>query len=192
MAPRERDEFYKDNYLRRDGKRIVTVTREPGETLVGRPCEHVIVKENDRLILDAQLTKDVPGARSYFHLYRRLGAFSEEVLEKLAAVEGVPLRAKITVVTALPTYTLDVEVLDLREVEVTPAVFELPAGSKKLDELPAELLCGNCGMQLEKDSLRIPAKYRRPDGSWVYFCSEACAETYVDATEKADPKVKPK
>jgi hypothetical protein len=71
----EREALLKQNYLRADGKRIVDVTRDEGKQVLGRPTDHLVVTENGRTIIDAMVTRSVPGSRSYYHLYRRLGAF---------------------------------------------------------------------------------------------------------------------
>ncbi len=176
---KDRDAFFKEFWwLRPDGSREVTVTRKPGETVLGRRCEHIRVLENGREIIDAQVATEGAGARSYFHLYRRLGAFSEEVLEKIQGIQGLPLKGRITIVTALPTQTWEVEARSVKSVALPAGYFELPPGAVKVDEEPKELSCGLCGKRLEVPASRAPAKARMPDGTWLYFCSEEHAEKY--------------
>lgn len=180
MEPDARKRFYEDNHLRADGRHVVRVERELGEMVLGRQCEHLVVRENERIIIDAQITTDVPGAGSYYHLYRRLGVFSEEVLEQIKGIEGVPLKAKITVVTALPVQLLEVEVLAVEQTKLPADAFEPPAGAKKVEDFPADLACGYCSKELPPELERIPAKLRRKSGAWAYFCSEECCDKCLD------------
>lgn len=176
---KDRDAFFKEFWwLRPDGSREVTVVRKPGETILGRRCEHIRVLENGREIIDAQVATEGAGARSYFHLYRRLGAFSEEVLEKIQGIQGLPLKGRITIVTALPTQTWEVEARSVTPVSLPSGYFDLPAGAVKLEEEPKEISCAFCGKRLDVPANRAPAKGRSPDGKWLYFCSEEHAEKY--------------
>ncbi|MGQ9589314.1 MAG: hypothetical protein ACUVYA_03355, partial [Planctomycetota bacterium] len=170
---KDRDAFFKEFWwLRPDGSREVTVERSPGATVLGRRCDRVRVLENGREIVDAQVAVEGPGARSYFHLYRRLGAFSEEVLEKIQGIPGIPLEGRITIVTALPTQTWEVEARSIDSVRLPPDFFDLPAGAVKVDEEPADPVCAWCKRRLGVPASRAPAKARLPDGTWIYFCSE--------------------
>jgi hypothetical protein len=179
MPRKEREAFFKKYWwLKEDGARNVEVKRDQGDVVLGRPCERVQVLENGRRILDIHLAEEKAGAKSYFHLYRRLGAFSEEVLEKIRDLTGIPLKGTITVVTALPTRTLEVEAVGLERVAVHPDVFELPSGAVRVDEVPDVLKCGQCGKVIDASVDEVPAKGRY-DGKWVYFCSEKCAFEYA-------------
>lgn len=179
----KREQFFRENpWLRPDGSRVVAVEKREGAMVLGRECERVVVTENGREILDARIARDLPGARrSYFHLYRRLGAFSEEVLEKLSDLEGLPLKAKITVVTALPVQVLEVEALEVVPAKVSAALFEPPPGARKVEDVPQEVACARCAKKLPPEPDRIPAKYRRKDGTYLYFCSEGHLEEWLDA-----------
>ena len=185
MSSKEREVFLESRYLRADGRRVVNVESTDGELVLGSPCEHVVVKENGRTIIDAQMARDVPGTRSYFELYKRLGVFSSEILAAIENLEGVPLRAKITVVTALPVEEIDVEVLDLERVKLEPSDFEPPKGYTKIEEIPAELTCAKCGAKI--DPKRIGGKYRPEGGAWRYFCSDEHWEAFVDALDTGNP-----
>lgn len=181
MPRKEREAFFEKYWwLEEDGSRNVEVKREQGDTVLGRPCERVQVLENGRQILDIHLAEEKAGAKSYFHLYRRLGAFSEEVLEKIRDLTGLPLKGKITVVTALPTRTLEVKATRVERVDVPPDAFDLPAGAVRVDEVPDVLECGQCSKVIEASVDEVPAKGRY-DGKWVYFCSEKCAFEYARA-----------
>lgn len=182
---KDRDAFFEEFWwLRPDGSREVTVERSPGKTILGRRSERVRVLENGREIVDAQVAVEGAGARSYFHLYRRLGAFSEEVLEKIQGISGIPLEGRITIVTALPTQTWEVEARSIAPVRLPPDFFDLPAGAVKVDDEPADPVCARCGARLGVPATRAPAKARLPDGTWIYFCSEEHAEEYFLEREK--------
>lgn len=177
-------------WLRPDGSREVKVTRDQGKTVLGAGCEHLKVIENGREIIDAQIARVKVGAGSYYQLYRRLGAFSEEVLEKIKDVEGFPLEGRITIVTALPTRTIEFEATALALVDLDPTIFELPPGASRVEDIPDRVSCGQCGKEIEGGGEEASAKIRELDGRWVYFCTEECAEAYVrkKVPTKAGPK----
>jgi len=101
------------------------------------------------------------------------------VLEKIKDVEGFPLKGRITVVTALPTRTIQFEATGVDVVDVDPTSFELPPGALKVDEVPDHVVCGECEKEIEGGAEEAAAKIRELDGHWTYFCSEECAEKYV-------------
>jgi hypothetical protein len=105
------------------------VDRGAQKEILGYQCQEVTVTENGRRVMRAWITREVEGARSFFHLYRRLGAFSREVLEKVATLEGLPLEAEITVVTAAPAFRISARCLSVKLVEVPDTAFEVPGGS---------------------------------------------------------------
>lgn len=177
MSAREREEFFRRNpHLRPDGTREVKVSLKKGKRLLGRDCEHLTVEENGLTIIDAEVTTAIPGSRNYYHLYRRLGAFSEEVLERLKDVDGVPLEARINVVTALKRWPLEVETqrMDIRQVPA--AFFELPPGAERIVEQTGIGKCPKCGKEFEQESgvLHVDNANRK-----IWLCSEPCAEKYA-------------
>jgi len=189
-TPKEYERILKENYLKPGGRRDVIVRREPGKKVLDRQCERVIVEENGRLIVDAQVTREVPGSRSYYQLYRRLGAFSEEVLTRLEVVEGLPLEAKITVVTALPAYTFDVQALKMESVDAAEGIFDVPAGAKKVEEVPREAACQRCGKKIEDVEENANRLFDSSVGKVLYFCSAACLEAQQE--ESLQGKTRPK
>ena len=176
-TPKEYERILKDNYLKPNLRRDVTIRREPGAKILDRECERIVVEENGRLIVDAQVTREAPGSRSYYELYRRLGAFSEEVLEKLSGVEGLPLGARITVVTALPAYTFDVDALKMETVAADEAIFELLPGARKVEDVPREAICHRCGKKIEDVEYRL---FDTDAKKVLYFCGAACLEAHQD------------
>ena len=178
----EREALLKQNYLRADGKRTVEVTRDEGKQVLGRPTDHLVVTENGRTIIDAMVTRSVPGSRSYYHLYRRLGAFSEEVLEKLAKLEGLPLGGRVTVVTALPAAKFDFEATKIENVDLAPTAFDLPAGAVKVEDIPTEAACHVCGKRIE-DPENAPVKGFEA-GRVIFLCGDACWEKYQGKDKK--------
>jgi hypothetical protein len=167
----EREEFFRENpHLRPDGKREVKVIREAREPFLGKVCERILLTENGRPIIDGLITREVPGARSYYELFRRLGAFSDEVLRELAKVDGLLLRGKITVVTALRVDAFEVEARSVEPVELRPDFFEVDQ-LRRVEEVPREQQCLSCGKSFEsKSGTRFVL-----DGKLVPICSEACA-----------------
>ncbi|HVR76494.1 MAG TPA: hypothetical protein VMT52_19350 [Planctomycetota bacterium] len=178
LSRKDREAFYRQNpWLRPDGKRVVDVARKGGEKVLGRDCEHVVVTETGRTIVEGEVTRDVPGARSYFQLYRRLGAFSDEVLEKLAELEGVLLRGRILVVTALRPNELEVEATSLEELRLERSAFSVE-GLERVEMTPKEVPCGFCKRSVNPARAGGKGVY---EGKIVYFCSEACAAKFRDA-----------
>ncbi len=187
LSAAERKQFFIENpRLRPDGRREATQSMLQGETHLELECERLVVKENDLTIIDAQITRELPGARSYYHLYRRLGVFSEEVLDVLKEIEGVPLRSRITVVTALPIWTLEAEILSYREEMLSPRAFELPPDAKACpsDDVPAN--CPQCAKVIEDPASAV--LYIRRGGTRVHLCSEECADRYADELLKQRSK----
>ena len=178
----EREALLKQNYLRADGKRVVEVTRDEGKQVLGRPTEHLVVTENGRTIIDSLVTRSVPGSRSYYHLYRRLGAFSEEVLEKLAKLEGLPLTGRVTVVTALPAAKFDFEATKIENVDLPPTAFDLPPGAVRVEDVPSEAACHVCGKTIE-DPENAPVRGFE-GGRVIFLCSDACWEKYQGKDKK--------
>ncbi len=177
MTRRERDRWFADNcHLRPDRKRIVTVETSPGETILNRVCKRLVVKENCLTVIDAQIAEDIPGAKNYYHLFRRLGVFSDEVLEKIEGAKGVPLKAKITVVTALPRYDLEAEVKSLVTREVPSAFFELPPNAEELKEGDGPVACQRCKKTVDSPDSAVRFAI---GGNVLYFCGDRCAETFM-------------
>lgn len=175
-ARAEREEALKSLHLRADGKRIATVEWAEAPQRRGRECRRLLVTENDRVILEADVTKPPAGAaavevRGYFEMYRRLGIFSDEVIEKLQDVKGVPLRAEITVVTDLAPYTLTVEVEKLEERTVTSGFFDLPKGAAKIPDVPPISTCPICSRRFETENAggRLLDKDKT-----IYVCGAKC------------------
>ena len=178
----EREALLKQNFLRADGKRVVEVTRDEGKQVLGRPTEHLVVTENGRTIIDAFVTRSVPGSRSYYHLYRRLGAFSEEVLEKLAKLEGLPLTGRVTVVTALPAAKFDFEATKIDNADLPPTAFDLPPGAVRVEDIPSEAACHVCGKAIE-DPENAPVRGFE-GGRVIFLCSDVCWEKYQGKDKK--------
>ncbi len=181
---KEQEEYLRDNHVRRDGKRIVSVAKVGNATFLGRPCEEVKVFENDREVIHAWVTRDVPGAKSFFHLYRRLGAFSKEVLDRVEEIEGLPLKAEITVVTAAPAYRISAECLSLTTEIVPSSVFDLPSAyQEKREELDPFVICPGpgCGKKFERD--QYGAKFPINNVS-ILFCSKTCFKRWDEERDK--------
>lgn len=180
---REREAWFKKHcHLRPDGRRVVDLSLSAGERILDRQCEHLVVKENCLTIIDAQITTAIPGAQNYYHLYRRLGVFSEEVLDRLKDLDGVPLKARINVVTALKRWPLEVETRRMKVQKVPAAFFELPPNAKKYVEEAGSGPCPLCGKEFEKES-GVP--YIDPNNQKIWLCSEECATKYaVKGTKK--------
>ncbi len=175
---RERDAYFKKYcQIRPDGSREIDVSLDSGERILDRSCEHLVVKENCLTIIDAQVTSAIPGARNYYHLYRRLGVFSEEVLERLRDLDAVPLKAKINVVTALRTWPLEVETRRMNVRQVPVAFFELPPNAQLIPEDTGSGKCPNCGKEFEEE---IGVDYVDAGNRKISLCSEECVGQYIN------------
>lgn len=173
MNRKERRRILEQHHLRAKGHREIVVTRGDRKQFLGRQCQRLVVTENGRQIIDAYVSDEVAGGQRFFDLYRRLGAFSSQVLEQLESIRGLPLKASITVVTRLPAYKLDVEVKKIEEVQVDPAFFET-GSAKKIEDTPQLLRCPECGRDVERDKA---VKWRRL-GKLLHFCSPECKRVY--------------
>jgi YHS domain-containing protein len=164
-------------HLREGLERQVEVERTGRkETIFGLPCEQVIVRENDRVVIDAWLTSEVEFPIPFFRFYNRLGAFSGEVLRSIEEIEGFPLRVSFTVVTASLTYPISVEAVRPPEwLEAPAALFDIPAGAKKVERQELAT-CPTCGAQVE-----IAAAFRCGSylGAQVYACSAGCKRDFL-------------
>ncbi|MCZ6795176.1 MAG: hypothetical protein O7J95_16350 [Planctomycetota bacterium] len=181
LPRRQRQKVLADHYLRADGYREVIVRRGERQKILGRDCERVVVTENGRQIVDVYVSvaEELAGGRSFFDLYRRLGAFSTEVLEKLKDIKGLPLKGSITVVTKLPAYKLDIEVEKIEQVKVDPALFRV-AGARKIENTPAVLRCAECGRDVETDA----SDKWRWKGQLLHFCGSPCKKKHIRARVK--------
>jgi hypothetical protein len=178
MTAAERKSILEDNFLREDGKRIVTVERGGTTQLLGHSCEEVRVLENGRTVIRALVTRDIPNASGFFHLYRRLGAFSKEVLDKVADLEGLPLWAEITVVTAVPAYKISAQCLSVKREKLPLTEFDVPPTYREVKtDLPPIVKCPNCGKDVERDA---PGAVLIVGGIKHFFDTEACKRKYRD------------
>ncbi len=176
LSAKERAAFFRENpHLRSDGSPEVSLAREAGERTLGYECDRILVTENGRPIVQGLVTREPLGSGGPFQLYRRLGAFSDEVLLKLAKVEGILLRGKIIVVTALRPNELEVEATGIDRVEVSPEIFEV-AGLTRVEDVPKDALCGFCGKKIVDP--KHPGGKGFYDGKTILFCSEKCAVEY--------------
>ncbi len=180
MRARERGPALKREHLLPGLRRDVVVERKPSAKVLDLPCEVLLVTENKREIINGVIVVNHPTINiarqsgAYFEMYRRLGVFSKEVLDKLADVHGIPVRAKITVVTDLPPYTLSVDVSRLDEAKVDTAEFELPKGAEKIEDRPPFAPCADCGKKVETAKGR--AMHSGPVTRW--FCDLTCERAY--------------
>ncbi len=167
-----------ENHLRADGKREVTVRRGGTREILGHGCEEVIVTENGREVIRAWVTAEIEGGASFYELYRSLGAFSKEVLAKVRPIAGLPLAARITVVTAAPAYDIEARCTAIdRGLSVSPAVFDVSEEYRKVEQVSGIVACPICGSEME---------WERPGGG-IHFdpltreefrtCSKACKKT---------------
>ena len=171
----ERKEVMAAQYLRPGLEREVIVERT-GEkkVILERTSERVLVKENGRTIVNVWLAPsegiDIP----FFQFYSKLGAFSKEVLPKLAELKGLPLQVDFTVVTAILAYNISVTAIDVSVMEVPLAEYRVPA-TAKLVERETMATCPICGQQVEIANAK---QSRRSDGSSVYFDSKECTAEF--------------
>lgn len=175
LPAKDREAFFRENpWLRPDGKREVKVERTAGEKVLGEACDHLKVTENGRVIIEGEVARlAAASASGPFQLYRRLGAFSDEVLAQLEQVEGVLLRGKILVVTALRAHEFSVEATKVTRAVVDAGQFSL-AGWTLLEE-PTEVACPVCGKAVDP---RQPGGKLVLQGRVVLFSSEECLDAF--------------
>jgi len=175
-SAKEREAVMADMHLRPGLAREVTVDR-PGERreILGRSAERVVVRENGRIVVDAWVAAEDFGI-PFFEFYRRVGAFSQAVLDALRAVEGLPLEVDFTVVTATLAHRIEVRARELRLEDVPAWVFEVPAGAVKIEESPFAQ-CPICGREVEKAAPPAGMSTKR-DGTEVYFDRRECKVEY--------------
>ena len=179
----DRARVLRENHLRENLAREVTLRTEPGQVLqVGArtfECTRVVITENDVTVVDAQVTDQIAHGLDYLRLYRELGAFSAEVLAKLEGVKGFPLRAAIAVVThRLKTFhMLRIELTGLAEASVDAAFLDIPEGWEK-EERP---LVVPCRWRLCDRTVEVANPGGRFDykGRPYYFCSSECRLAFV-------------
>ncbi len=176
LNQKERAVFFKENYwLRPDGSREVKVSREPGRKILGYSCDRIIATENGRVIVDGEVARLPTVGGGPFQLYRKLGAFSDEVLQSLSSVDGILLKGKITVVHPLKANVFEVEARRVDNLPVDPKIFEV-TGLTKVEE-PTEVSCSTCGKATNP---------KAPGGkAWLedvshLFCDEKCQRSFVD------------
>jgi endogenous inhibitor of DNA gyrase (YacG/DUF329 family) len=174
MKKKDEQEFFREfPWLRADGRRVAEVKRTPGKVILGKPCDHIVVTENGRTIIAGEVTKDAPpGAKNYYKFYRRLGAFSDEVLEKLEGLEGVLLSGKIKVVTATIATDFMLEATSLKVTDVDPSLFDV-SGMTEVQATPTSSTCPICGKTVNP---KRATKAFYPKEGRLYFCSEKCAD----------------
>lgn len=189
-----------DNYLSVDappGRREVVVEKGETESFTlergsGEKRDYTvrkyIIRENGRQVVEAWVTTEIPLEIPFFDFYRRLGAFSNEVLEKLKSVPGVPLRAKISVVTGTFTHPIEARVEDLRVRPLPIDDFELPREAKLLEDSPF-VICHDTGEQMERTRAY---KLILTDGQVLWFCTRKAWQEYrrknKDSVRKGRPK----
>jgi len=174
LPRKAREEFYKENcWLKPDGSREVKVTRSKGSRLLGYDCERILVTENCRTIIEGEVASVPVVAGGCFQLYRRLGAFSDKVLQELEKIDGVLLKGKVTVVTALRPNQFEVEATRIAPLAVEAKVFEL-TGRKKVEE-SKEAACIVCRKPLDpagKTVIKVP-------GTKGGFCGDVCLDRWT-------------
>lgn len=187
MPAAERDQILEQNHLRLDGKREVKVRWGETSSVLDSTCRELVVTENGRTIIDACISEEAAGGQSFFQLYRRLGAFSQEVLDAIRDVKGLPLRGSITVVTKLPVYTFDFVVEDIERTKVDAKDFELPPGATELVETPAIVRCPTCQKELEA----ARGQKFTYGGRTLYFCDNECLRKFkASLRERLNPNRK--
>ncbi len=188
FPPHEQKALLEQNFLRRDGKRIVEVIKmEEGRKIFGHHCLQVKVFENGRNVIDAWMTRDIAGGESFYHLYKRLGAFSRQVLDRVEELKGLPLEAEITVVTGGPAYRISARCLSVKIEEIPVTDFDIPSNyQERKKDLPLIVPCGwsECGKEVERAEPR--GGKVMVENIWYYFCSKEHKQKFLDRIDKLD------
>lgn len=193
LKPADRAQALKENFVNEDGSRNVTLefsasdAKRVGE--IDFSVRRLIVKENGRTIIDAliadRLGSDGPAFDlPLFQFYRKLGAFSDQVLEKLESVKGIPLEVDFLVATASVGNRMKARVLSVVPYTFESTLFELDPLAKEVKESPFAS-CAVCKVQIEKKGSR---RYVL-QGVTHYFCGKDHHREWV---EKHRPKRPPR
>jgi len=160
------------NFIRADGQRLVEVETKSAAPVsiedTSFEVEEIIVRENGRVIVSALVTKQLGLDIPFFEFYRRLGAFSQQVLDKLKTIEGVPLQAEIMVVTSSFSHSLTSKVVRLRAGELELTRFDLPSGAVEVLDSPF-VTCHKTGKKIERTRA---FKHILTDGMTVWFADK--------------------
>lgn len=165
----EFEQYLRENYLREDGKRDVKLEKVAGASpeLLGHATVRYVVRENERVVVDVLVTEELDVEIAFFDFYRRVGAFSDEVLKVLKQIPGVPLKAKITVVTAGLSYPIEATAKEVTKKWFPSSLFELPEGATERVESPFAP-CPWCKEDVEK---KAPGDKSKMNNRSLYFCS---------------------
>ena len=170
LPKKEREAFFKESsWLREDGTRTAAVSLKPAGKVLGFACQQLVVKENGRIIIEGDVAKLPIAGGGPFQLYRKLGAFSDEVLEAISKVDDVLLKGKITVVHPLKANVFEVEATSVESVPVDSKLFEV-TGLTRVEE-PKEVKCAFCGKPVDP---KAPGGRAFLDGVEHFYCSEEC------------------
>ena len=170
--------------LREDGSvddAIVAQIQRTGEKkkVADYECERVVVKEDERTVLDMWVTDKIKVPESLMKFYEGLSLFSKEVLEKVREVKGFPLELKMELEAGALSFKIEAQASKVDEaVQVNDKEFELPEGLKKVKEISdegekefGEAACVMCGKKVnledEKNVFRFFHK-----GVRYNFCSK--------------------
>ncbi len=186
MPREERERVLRDNHLRADQKRMVTVEERPHEEkVINKSVKRYVIKENDRQIVDVLVTEDLGVEIPFFEFYSRVGAFSKQVLAKLKTIPGVPLSADITVVTATLNYTIKARATAAYSAEIPEEELQLPSHAEEYKETPWAN-CPICGVKVEKAN--PPGNRHFRNGGYFYFDRSECRREFIKSRVKKKPK----
>ena len=178
LSTDEFERFLKRNHLKANASREVKLqVTEAAGNMLGYPYKHYLVLENGRVIVDAKVTEDLGLTIPFFEFYRRIGAFSDEVLEKLRGIEGVPLEATFTVVTDMLNHVIHTEVTDVTKQRLLPSYFELPPGAVEVKDTPPIVECYWLDCRTRVETAAPPDKFVK-DLRIHYFCSKKCGKLF--------------
>lgn len=187
MDPSEKKLALQQNAIREDGRRVVEVKLQPADPVQigGRELsvKQLEVTENGRRIVKGLISEDLGREIPLFQFYRRLGAFSDEVLAELEKVPGVPISVEFLVVTgATLNVPMIARVVEIEEAEFPLDRFELHPEAKELVESPF-VRCEVCGLQIEKAATRGTHAVQ---GRLVYFCSKDHWKQFKEKNKRPD------
>jgi hypothetical protein len=150
-------------------------------------CERVIIKEDERTVLDMWVTDKIKVPESLMRFYEELGAFTKEVLEKVREVKEFPLELKLELEAGVLSFRIEAQVSKVDEsVQVNDKEFELPEGLKKVKEITdegekefGEVTCVMCGKKVNLDDPKSVFTYRHSDGVAYRFCSKEHMREFI-------------
>jgi hypothetical protein len=202
--------------LREDGRTVARFESFPGDTkkitlLVNNEKKeveitHHKVRENEgKEVFDIWAAPSIAAPVSIFKFYKEIGTFSPEVVQELTSkLEGFPIEITAVLDDGNNQKTLHSKVVEIRQEEVAPGEYDVPAGFKPRTDAPAETapaskpgvkqLCAVCSKEVagEGSSFTDPWSHKRYPVCSDEHRSELIKKLAAGQRQKASSNERPK